>query len=334
MMLKTKRPVQEHESGIGIKLDYSETYFENEILDSELESKLAQIGRERYRVSVERDETLKEARKVAEDMQQLSDAIKKGAIADSVSIFSGGKDGKNGDEKVSDRSAKTSMDSLCNDVNRINTNMNQGDSDTTSETKGSDTDSDKPRRTVNTLTMFALSMQKFASPIRHRIPAQTANDSKTKQENPSTTRPPHPQKRQAHSAFARPPGQRAYPRLERRPKSQRPITFRQRRIKDGEVLEAADVMPIMVNEISLHKRKQTRSRRELQEMSKMEQKELSLKIDREEERKKKLFNWAKGGNELDQRIKCFVKNCEEFNRKRQPHEMLLDTPRRSKTSMY
>ncbi|XP_069134677.1 uncharacterized protein [Argopecten irradians] len=327
-MLKTKKPVQEHESGIGIKLDYSETYFENEILDSELESKLAQIGRERYRVSVERAETLKEARKVAENMQQLSDAIKKGAIADSVSLFSGGKD------KMSDKSAETSMDNLCNDVNRINTSNNREDSDTTSDTRGSDIDSDKPRRAMNTLTMFALSMQKFASPIRHRVPAQIPNDSRPKQDNSSTNRPPHPQKRQVRSAFARPSGQRAFPRLERRPKSQRPITVRQRRIKDGEVLEAADVMPIVVNEVSLHKRKQTRSRRELAEMSKMEQKEISLKIDREEERKKKLFSWAKGGNELEQRIKCFVKNCEDFNRKRQPHEMLLETPRRSKTSMY
>ncbi|XP_060067766.1 uncharacterized protein LOC132547968 [Ylistrum balloti] len=332
-MLKTKRPVQEHESGIGIKLDYSDTYFENEILDSELESKLAQIGRERYRVSVERAETLKEARKVAENMQQLSDAIKKGAIGDSVSIFTGGKECRHVEDKSSEKSADTSMDNLCNDVNRINTNNNHQDSDTVSEAKGSDTDSDKPRRTMNTLTMFALSMQKFASPIRQRLPIQTPADTRTKQET-TPARSSHPQKRQARSAFARAPGQRAFSRLDRRPKSQRPVTFRQRRVKDGEVLEASDIMPVMVYEINLHQRKQTRSRRELQEMSKMEQKELNLKIDRQEERKQKLFNWAKGGDELEERIKSFVKNCEEFNRKRQPHEIGFDSPRRSKTVMY
>ncbi|OWF42768.1 uncharacterized protein LOC110460678 [Mizuhopecten yessoensis] len=334
-MLKTRRPVQEHESGIGIKLDYSNTYFDNEILDSELESKLAQIGRERYRVRVERNETLKEARKVAENMQQLSDAIKKGAIGDSVSIFSGGKVGKHVDEKdkISDKSSEASVDNLCNEVNRINTNGNQQDSGTTSEARGSDTDSDKPRRAMNTLTMFALSMQKFSSPIRHRNPIQTPNEPRTKQEN-TPARSSHPQKRHAHSAFARAPTQRAFSRLDRRPKSQRPVTFRQRRVKDGEVLEAVDVMPVMVYEINLHKRKQTRSRRELQEMSKMEQKEHSLKVDREEERKQKLFNWAKGSSGLEGRIQCFVKNCEEFNRKRQPHEIVFDSPRRSKTVMF
>lgn len=331
MMLKTKRAaLQEHESGIGIKLDYSDTYFENEILDSELEGRLAQIRRERYRVSVERAETLKQARKEAEDMQQLSEAIKKGAIVDSVTIFSKDKNGEEKD-KSSELTAETSVTHICKDVKRLSTTRQE--SDTPINVKDNDAEPEQPQRTINTLTMFALSLQKFRTPLRTNQRAQTANDSSTSQET-AQERPLHPQRRHARSAFARPSGPRAFSRLDKRPKSQRPVTVRQRRIKDGEVLEAADVMPVMVKEVSLHKRKQTRSRRELQELSKMEQKEHILKIDREAERKKKLLDWAKGESGLEQRVKLFVKSCEDFNKKRQCHESMYNSPRRSRTVMF
>lgn len=318
---KFKRLRETKESGIGIRLDYSDTYFENESLDNNLNKRLTLLNKNKYRAGIERDESLKHIRKAAEDIAHLSNAIKKGAVASSVPLLKA--------TNMEASSSDTGVDDLCTDLERVDTKR-RTISTSNDVTDGRRSVSPPPeKQATSNLTMFALSYQKFAVV---KAGSNFMNINQTDSGHSQTYYDRSPFSLRGVSAKTAP---RAFPRFDRRPKLRRPLTTRHRTLKAGEVLEAADCMPVQVHAVHAHKSRKSKSRRELQEMSKLEQKEKFGQIERLQEKKNKMIAWAKGDDShLDKRVKTFVKDCEQFTRPKTSLGIEFDVDSRSRNFVY
>lgn len=286
----------------NIKIDYSTTYQENAALSTNLEGKIASIHKAKFRASVDTDEALKEARKEAEEIQRLSSAIKRGEIKDSVTLYE-----RQSNTPKSRQNTPRTTEIVGTSLSRPQTSVE------TSARR----ESDKPA--VSTLTMFALSMQKF-----------TMSKSATKKDNKVLQR-----NIQGYRSFMslRCLSSPAYLRKDRQKRQRRPAIVRFQELKDGEVMEAQDIpvmRPEVVYAMQLSKR-HIRSRRELQEISKMEHEEKFGKTDKTDEFKQRRIAWAKGNSELNTRIRSFLTDVESFNKQQNKPDYLMTDIVRAKT---
>lgn len=304
-------PVKHHtdiDSRGNIKIDYSTTYQENSILSEDLEGKIASIHRAKFRASVDTDEALKEARKEAEEIQRLSSAIRRGEIKDSVSLYD-----RRSHTPKSRQSTPRTNEVLCDEIH--NTSFESRPQ--THKENSVRRDSDKPP--ASTLTMFAISMQKLTA-----SKSASKNDNKVMQRNILGYR-----SFMSLRCLSSP----AYLRKDRQKRQRRPAIVRLQELKDGQVMEAQDIpvmRPEVVYAMQLRKR-HIRSRRELQELSKMEHEEKFGKPNKTDEVRQRRYAWAKGTNELNTRIRSFLTDVESFNKQQNKPDYLMTDIVRAKT---
>lgn len=280
----------------NIKIDHSSIHQENATLSSSLNGKIANISRQKYLKSRDSDDALKEARREADEMTRLSSAIKKGEIKDSVSLY--------------DKQTHTPKSR-----DGIGTPHNADVMSTHSESKPHTTVENRQRDpgkpVLSNFTMFAISMQKSkltTSPIK--------TDNKVLQKNVQGYR-----SFMSLRCFSSP----AYLRKDRIKRQRRPAIVRFQELKDGEVMEAQDI-PVMKPEVAYAiqlRKRHVKSRRELQEMSKLEQEEKHNKQEKPEDFKQRKLAWAKGNNALNNRIKSFLTDVESFNKQQNKPDYLL-----------
>ncbi|XP_022290901.2 uncharacterized protein LOC111102446 [Crassostrea virginica] len=305
-------------------VDWSETYLENDQLDSQLENTIHQIRRAKYKATIDSDYTLMEARRQAEEIQQLSNAIRKKDRPDSVKLYeSRSKSGNlsksransavvsetiSEKEEINEEKAQPSvsrMESLNSVTDRIpSVKTENGESE-----KDEDQESEfgVKLRPVN-VAMFKLTLRGF-----NKKPSDSPSGDLHRQ-SMSATHIRHTQSASPSNIRDRARNIRDLERSGGR--ARRPVTSKLRQLKDGEVLEAMDIHPVVVFGINTRKLKDTKSRRELEELSKIQQEQKFGTPDKEkEERKIKMAAWAKGDGSLENKIRNFITDIEEFKRR-------------------
>ena len=288
--------LQSADSRRNIKLDYSDTYLENEELENELDNKVRGLQKAKYKASIDRDENLERARREAEEIQKLSEAVKKHGPREDYLKESSNKlfDSSNVREDVSMNILNSTHDSI----------DPTGDSDDEKE--------DVVRLKPVNIAMFKLNIRNF----KRKMTEAKGHDAFGIGSFSGLTR-------KSQSA------QTSFSTSRRRPDVPPPMFLRprtaikQRKVKDGEVLEAMDIQPIVIQGVHTRKFHSTRSRRELQEISKIQQEEKFGKPDRKAEERKKVAAWAKGDGKLELRIKKFLHDVEEFKRRGRKSEFPL-----------
>ncbi|XP_062580449.1 uncharacterized protein LOC134242392 [Saccostrea cucullata] len=320
-------------------IDWSETYLENDQLDSQLESRIHQIHKAKYKATIDSDYSLKEARRQAEEIQQLSNAIKKKDRPNSVKLYessnkSGSFSKSRGTSAVMREtiSEKEEMDANKNEMSDSkNENFDSKQSRVSNEEEERSTDANNSNegsedeiklRPIN-VAMFKLSLRRFNSNKQnnspsnelHRQSMSISNIRQTQSAAPSNIRDRARNIRDLKRSGGR---------------TRRPMTSKLRQLKDGEVLEAMDIHPVVVFGVNARKMKETKSRRELEEMSKIQHEEKFGKPDKEkEERKLKMAAWAKGDGSLENKIRNFITDIEDFKRRSKGSDNILLSYRRT-----
>lgn len=320
-------------------VDWSETYLENGQLDNQLESTIHQIRKAKFKATIDSDYSLMEARRQAEEIQQLSKAIKQKDRPNSVKLYDSSarsgafsksrassavmsdsiseKDEMCGEKSLScdDQSESSDSNKLVSAKTEKTDNVNHQNGRTEEEIK---------LRPVN-VAMFKLTLRGFN---RNRQSESSSNEHHRQSISAQNVR----QTQSASHANARDRARniRDLKRSGGRPR--RPVTSKLRQLKDGEVLEAVDIHPVVVFGINTRKLKDTKSRRELEELSKIQQEQKFGKPDKEkEERKLKMTAWAKGDGTLDRKIRNFISDVEEFKKRSKGGDDSLFSFRRAKS---
>lgn len=305
-------------------VDWSETYLENDQLDSQLESTIHQIRKAKYKATIDSDYNLMEARRQAEEIQQLSNAIKKKDRPNSVKLYecrnkSFSKSRANSavqlmNETIAEKEEAAEQESEMTELrpeypDSVSTEKEHGNGEGVHvDTRSEEGEGEIKLRPIN-VAMFKLSLRSFNHNRRressaheiHRQSMSIPNIRQTQSAAPSNIRD-------------RPRNIRDMKRSSVR--SRRPATSKLRQLKDGEVLEAVDIHPVVILGINTRKMKDTKSRRELEEMSKIQREEKFGSPDKEKaERKSKMIAWAKGDGTLDNKIRHFIADIEDFKRR-------------------
>lgn len=306
-MPSTSKHLTDIDSRGNIKIDHSSIHQENATLLNCLEGKIASISKQKFRRTIDTDDALKEARREAEEMTRLTSAIKKGEIKDSVSLY----DKQSHTPKSRDGVGTTQM------MDTMRTSNSGSRPRTTTDNRQRDIG--KP--VLSNFTMFAISMQKSKIST-----SPTKSDKQVLQRNVQGYR-----SFMSLRCFSSP----AYLRKDRSKRVRRPAIVRYQDLKDGEVMEAQDI-PVMKPEVAYAiqlRKRHVRSRRELQEMSKLEQEEKHGKSEKPEDFKQRKLAWAKGNNVLNNRIKSFLTDVESFNKQQKKPDYLISDLIRPKSDI-
>jgi hypothetical protein len=277
-----------------------------------------------------------EARRQAEEIQQLSRAIKKKDRPNSVKLYECS-------SKSFSKSRANSAVQLRNGtiVEKEETDKTESENteypdslstESNGETVHPDTRSEGEEegeiklRPVN-VAMFKLSLRSFNHNRRkessaHEIQRQAMSIPENR----------HTQSAAPSNIRDRPRNIRDMKRSSAR--TRRPVSSKLQQLKDGEVLEAMDIHPVVILGINTRKMKDTKSRRELEEMSKIQREEKFGNPDKEKaERRLKMVAWAKGDGTLDNKIRHFIADIEDFKRRSRGADNPLFYYRRAKSAL-
>ena len=280
----------------NIRFDYSNTYLDNEDLDNRLEDHAYELNREQFRRNVETDKMLKETKQNADEMLQLKNAIKNRDPYESSNRVSSSADLK---RRPSNKQLLASV-SVENDTIAENDGLDT-DTDTNGNIKedevGGSHEADKKiqSKPLNNLTMFLLSLQTFKrnnhqrKPDSHKTHAGESLSNTEQSQNRSST-------------------------MSNSNQMKRPSSYHggdQRLYESGR--HRTDRSKAEGSQYGIHvKKDHTRSRRKLEELSKLEQDSKYGYVDKYEERRKKLLASCKDTKTIDDRIQTFLKDVDEF----------------------
>lgn len=297
---RTGRVQNDEEPKNNIKLDYSETYHENDQLEFLLENKLTHLHKAKFRSGIEREASFKVARKAAENIQSLSEAIRQGSIPSSVTLY------KQDPARRRSSGTRQDVEQITDCMKELTTTNNDHEQKQKLQaTMGAD-GSSKPKPTVNTLTMFALSLHKMHSNIGIGRSSESV---------------PQIMKQRAYSAKSLP---NTSPSKSRNMSRFRSAKFARQRLKDVAALDVIGSVPA-TNYGSDEYKKKTKSRRQLQELSKIEQRSIFDTPNKPEDRRRRLYEWAKGDPKaLDGRIQSFISDIEDFKRRNTHPDIKVD----------
>lgn len=266
-----------------IKMDYSNTYTENDHLDEVLEGRLAHIHKAKYRASIGRDESLREAKLTAEKVKFLRDSIRRWHLRNQKEHTSA--------TKANQQRPKTVGFNVPN-----RRSVSGQTTDGHPDVYGSD------GKLFNPLTMFAVSLHKQTT-------GQFAqNIMKDFEEDPRSRR------RTSHCDSLRAQSQEtAYEphRISEFP-LQRPQTAGVEVDHDEPIRAKSATYGIGI------KRKSSRSLKKLQREFTFDNKAPSKLSDIYEERRKLLLTTETKENDLPDRINAFLKDVDNFTGKEYP----------------
>ena len=157
----------------AVRYDYSATYLENDDLEAELQDTRYTLQRRKYRASIEGEETLKTIKQNADKLLSLKDKVNKREPHESANKISNlqvseNHNGRIRRQLVSNKSPSETDDSK-SDANAVDDDIKE---DAAKETSSSAT------KAINNLTMFALAFRNFkASSRRNTHPDRDESDS-------------------------------------------------------------------------------------------------------------------------------------------------------------
>ncbi|KAL4233452.1 hypothetical protein ACF0H5_008133 [Mactra antiquata] len=307
---------------VVVRFDYSSAHLDNEFLTNELEDREFELWREKQRMCAETNESIKKAKKDANDMQQLKDAVQKRDPNESPDRV----------VKSADYKKRPSLKNIVSDMTKSNAELGNkkqsagkdlkssddvdeidGSVKTEKNEKGeSDTFKSKP---LNTLTMFLLSIQNFKRAGNQAM----KNESNKNTTKPMPTLPEGIQGSKDGKTRKDEKGVKGSAKGRKGDKGtklevwKRPASYHagQTRVVDRR-------SSIMENrpesQYGIHTKKDhTRSRRKLEEICRIEQDYRYGPVNKYEERRRKLLSASKDTKSLDDRIKHFLKDVEDFN---------------------
>ena len=283
-----------------IRFDYSDTYMDNDDLDIDLEDQEYQLRREQFRKAVESEKNYKKVKQNADEMLQLKNALKNRDPNETSKRIS-----KSADLNRRSSNSRSQMGhaSTCNGVN---INKEVGESiDNNIETEvfidgHKDEVDSKPKTRTNNLTMFLLSLQKLKGlGFRQNLEKQTQQDKKEDAKDDRFTNQTYTRSMERQDILGRPSSFKSV--------IQSVVSQRNK----GE----SDPKSRASSQYGIHvKRDFTRSRRELEEISRIEQDGKYGYVNKYEERRKRLLDSCKNTDNLKQRINLFLKDVDEFKR--------------------
>ena len=346
-----------------VRYDYSSTYIENEELDAELEGKTHHLQRSKYRASIEGDANLKIVKQNADELLSLKEKINKRDPNESsnkirkfpmynVSEYSETKD-RGITESGSTAGNKVDVLELFDVVDGIHgTNSDVRHS----SEQDSPVSSTKP---MNTLTTFLLAFQKFK--VSRLAKDQTKNIDEVHEDrsahikqkhitNDRITSLPNSANVIKRSCVQRKKDDTKYPK---RPKSvhssrivcdayanketegflMRPVTAPNKTRRPSRRTPRSTSVSSEYPVYGINVQKDfTRSRRKLEEISRLEQ-DLKYKyVDKYEERRQRLLDSCKHNKTLDDRIQTFLHNIDEFKKTERSDSGLDRVLRKSKSA--
>ncbi|XP_052810179.1 uncharacterized protein LOC128238367 [Mya arenaria] len=277
----------------NVRFDYSHTYLDNEDLDLRLEDQALELHRERYRAGVETDELLKKAKQDADEKLQLKNKIKNRDPNESSNrVLKSAELKRRPSKLVCDKQ-------FVENASKTPTNEQTPEKDSTTENlMGEENEKlDEPRqpKCINNLTMFLLSVHTFKKNITQKKDDKNVTEKKNIFDSDS-------KEKKVPSHKKKPPQL-----LPKRPSS----------YHLGDTRSRSQSLPIGneddKSQYGMHVRTDfTRSRRRLEEISRLEQDSKYGYVNKYEERRKKLLAQCKDTQTLDGRIKSFLHEIDEF----------------------
>ena len=300
----------------NIRFDYSATYQDNEELAMRLEDQAYELHREQYRANVESDLVLKQAKKEADKTLQLKEKIKNRDPNESSNrVLNSAKlkrrpslfvDEKPKSQKSKNRSKSLGGDAICN---QTESTANQTKADATDGANldmddGKFETNDEPQevaKPMHTLTMFLLSIQALKRPLRSKKQDQK-DDKQDKLSFFASDK----------SLSKKQPTRQSSLITSTLMPSRRPSSYH---AGDASTAQGAisGVEDANKNQYGIHVRKDfTRSRRTLEEISRLEQDSKYGYVNKYEERRKRLLSQCKDTKPLQERIHVFLKEIDQF----------------------
>ncbi|XP_045197417.2 uncharacterized protein LOC123552098 [Mercenaria mercenaria] len=309
----------------NIRFDYSNTYLDNEDLDHRLEDHAYELHREQVRRGVETDKMLKETKQNADEMLQLQNAIKNRDPYESSNRVS----------KSADLRRRSSNKQLHKSASVESETIEKQPLETDPDTDGNgksikgveedeilETDKKIESKPLNTLTMFLLSLQTFKrhSNQRKQEPHKMSNPNNGEQHSSSNVEQSHSRGKSLQNGH----------------QMKRPSSYHageQRAQENGRQKRVTDKKE--ESQYGIHvKKDHTRSRRKLEEISKLEQDSKYGYVDKYEERRKKLLASCKDTKNIDDRIKSFLKEVDEFKLMSSDDNSLEKVLKRTKSAHF
>lgn len=299
-----QRTEQNEQQSYNVRFDYSDTYLENEDLDYQLEMHEDELNRQQYRISVETDELLKKTKQNADEILQLKNAVKNrdpyessNKVSKSAGLI------RRQSSKQFDTSTSADDDTITRQTS--DTSNDAGALDETEIEDNTDgVDNTCNSKPLNTLTMFLLSLRT----MKRKFPPVKKQDTIKRSANIDDVHPKlkvgqHVGQTNSQSTT----GQKAV--LPKRPSSYHAGDIRSR--ESSRMRHGVDKMVDSQYGIRV-KKDHTRSRRKLEEISKLDQDSKYGYVNKYEERRKMLLASCKDTKTLDERIKLFLKDVDEF----------------------
>lgn len=283
----------------NIRFDYSNTYLDNEDLNLQLEDQADELHRERFRMCVETDEILKKTKQNANEMLQLKNAIKNRDPYESSDRVLKSADLK---RRPSTRQLKNSElvahENVSKSTSELKRDTYEKQSSEKEQEELGETQNKLELKPLNTLTMFLLSLQTFKRHDNQRKEDAVKKSLYTDMHSKPSTEHTHSTASIRHDRFF----------------CNRPASCHHREQDKHENLRNNLVTDKKEeSQYGLHVRKDfTRSRRKLEEISKLEQDSKYGFVDKYEERRKKLLAACRDTRHTDERIKLFLQDVEEF----------------------
>lgn len=281
----------------NIRFDYSDTYLDNEDLDLQLEDQADELHREKFRMCVETDEILKKTKQNADEMLQLKNAIKnRDPYESSNRVLKSADCKRKSSSKQLNVNFSDSQETASKQTTAANFENSVDKQKESSQEENEDTEKKVESKPLNTLTMFLLSLQTFK---RHGL--QRKEEANKKSQTQHTE--PHPEHHLPRMSIGHQDSN-----------TKRPSSFHHgERSSHGSVRKHHVTDEKDESQYGIHVKKDfTRSRRKLEEISKLEQDSKYGYINKYEERRKKLLAACKDTKTVDERIKLFLKDVEEF----------------------
>lgn len=281
-------------SSTNVRFDYSAIYINNDELASELESQESSLQRQQYRTSVETALVLKKAKQQADEMLSLKNALKNRDPNESSKRIARSAGFK--------RPSSVKMTATPSKDEPVKTDEPDSKSDVNGTLANGEVTNDGGSKPINNLTMFLHSLRKFKS-----LGTGKRHDEKDSQSKEENSRPVKKSSAKSNKKSCK----------ESLPK--RPATVS---TTDSHRLEGQICGPLesllsgdRSSQYGIHvKRDHTRSRRALEELSRLEQESKYGYVNKYEERRKKLLATCKNTHELENRIQTFLTGIDEFKK--------------------
>lgn len=273
-----------------VRYDYSATHLDNEELEQQLVDDANELFLARHRLLSERDKMLLTAKQNADEMLKLKLKVKNRALNESSDKVRLSADSKS-NQLLKQKSAVASSNSQ-EPLPEVHDGLNNRPIIHGSREKNMNFQP-MTAKPINNLTMFLLSIQRLKRPEMHLTRHETTDDKRDKKK---TLEP------------------NVHRKLQKRPQTSAGLMKRPKSHQYGERFkEDADEESVPKTQYGIHVRKDfTRSRRELEEISRLEQDSKYSNVNKYEERRKRLLAKCKDTELLQERIKYFLKEVDSF----------------------